>query len=143
MRINEIENMKKENPEGLVVSTGACCFCGQIRQIEALREWPPEIYNEVATELCDCAEARGYKDEKQQKERAEKIINRQFGEESGEPVSPEVVDFLKTGAAMIIEQRLGKLTVTCAEGMEAKISITAKGLVKVKRKKVEEKTEEA
>lgn len=143
MRMNEVERTKRERPEGIIFSTGACCFCGQIRQIEALKEWTPDAYNEMATEMCECIEAINYTAKKRQKERAEKIINRQFGEGSEEPVQPEVIDFLKTGAEMIIEQKLGKLTVTCAEGIEAKISITAKGLVKIKRKKTEEKAEEA
>ena len=55
----------------------------------------------------------------------------------------EIVDFLKTGAELIVEQKLGKLTITCEDGIKAKISTTSKGAIKVEREKVEKRAEEA
>lgn len=40
-------------------------------------------------------------------------------------------------------QKLGKLTLTCEDGIEAKISATSKGAIKVERKKTEKRAEEA
>ena len=54
-----------------------------------------------------------------------------------------VVDFLKTAAELIIEQRLGKITMTCEDGIKAKISKTSKDSIKVEREKVEKRAEEA
>lgn len=54
-----------------------------------------------------------------------------------------VVDFLKTAAELIIEQRLGKITMTCEDGIKGKISKTSKDSIKVEREKVEKRAEEA
>ena len=143
MKKQEIEQIKQEHPEGLVMQTGACIYCGQIRQIETLNYWETEDCNELATELCDCQEAKLYTAKKEQKERAKRIIEKQFGEKSPQPSPPEIVDFLKTGAELIVEQKLGKLTITCEDGIKAKISTTSKGAIKVEREKVEKRAEEA
>ena len=143
MKKQEIERIKQEHPEGLVMQTGACIYCGQIRQVEALNFWEAEDCNELATELCDCLEAKLYTAKKNQKENAGKIIDKQFGTKSPQPSPEEIVDLLKTGAALIIEQKLGKLTLTCEDGIEAKISATSKGAIKVERKKTEKRAEEA
>ena len=42
MKKQEIEEIKQENPEGLVMQTGACIYCGKIRQIETLNLWEAE-----------------------------------------------------------------------------------------------------
>lgn len=67
MKKQEIEQIKQEHPEGLVMQTGACIYCGQIRQIETLNYWETEDCNELATELCDCQEAKLYTAKRGQK----------------------------------------------------------------------------
>ena len=143
MKKYEIEKMKREHPEGLVMQTGACRYCGQMRQIESLEWWTAEECNEAATELCECEGAVLYTFRKKQKERAEKVIDKQFGMGSPQLLPQAVVDFLKTAAELFKEQRLGKITMTCEDGIKAKISKTSKDSIKVEREKVEKRAEEA
>ena len=42
------------------MAAGACKFCGQAAVRKALKEWSQEEINELATETCDCANARIY-----------------------------------------------------------------------------------
>ena len=57
---NELEEIKREHPDGLEVQTGSCRFCGQMAQIETLFPWPQEKVDEAATELCRCDAAQNY-----------------------------------------------------------------------------------
>lgn len=44
----------------MVAETGACRYCGQMRQMEVPAEWDEETVNEAAVELCDCDVAESY-----------------------------------------------------------------------------------
>ena len=57
---NELEEIKREHPDGLNVQAGSCRFCGQMAQIETLFPWPQEKLDEAATEMCKCGEAQNY-----------------------------------------------------------------------------------
>lgn len=57
---SDLEELKREHPDGLEVQTGSCRFCGQMAQIKTLLPWPQEKLDEAATELCGCAAAQNY-----------------------------------------------------------------------------------
>lgn len=57
---SDLEELKREHPDGLEIQTGSCRFCGQMAQIETLLPWPQEKLDEAATELCGCAAAQNY-----------------------------------------------------------------------------------
>ena len=65
---SDLEELKREHPDGLEVQTGSCRFCGQMAQIETLLPWPQEKLDEAATELCGCAAAQNYVSRKKRME---------------------------------------------------------------------------
>lgn len=71
---SDLEELKREHPDGLEVQTGACRFCGQMAQIETLFPWEQEKLNEAATELCTCGEALYYTSRKKTGRESEKNI---------------------------------------------------------------------
>lgn len=54
---------------GVVTATGSCKFCKQVAARKALKEWSQEEIDELATETCECIDARIYAHKKSQKER--------------------------------------------------------------------------
>lgn len=63
---------KKRLAGGVTTVTGSCKFCGQVATRKALEEWSREEIDELATETCECVDARIYAHKKGQKERAER-----------------------------------------------------------------------
>lgn len=133
---DELEELK-EHPEGLNTQIGACIFCGQMAQIETLSPWPEEKCNEVATELCDCAEAKTYVYKKRRLEKACRSIEEQFRSQE-----KTIRDILRQLAALIVDSRLESATVKINGELKAKISLTAKGSVKVERIQTKKTAEE-
>lgn len=143
MLIDDVEEYKKETPDGIRTETGACRYCGQIRQVQTIFDWDDNKINEAATELCNCDEAAKESDRKQRKERAIKSIERQFGEVSTTIVDQEVRDTMETIVDLICNDRMQSATLDIGKGLKAKISITGKGVIKVERTKTVKTVEEA
>lgn len=71
MLYEQVEKREKEACGGGVTTvTGSCKFCGQVATRKALEEWSQEEIDELATETCECVDARIYAHKKGQKERA-------------------------------------------------------------------------
>lgn len=138
---DRIEEMKKEFPEGLVSGRGGCKFCGQIVAIEVPADWEDQERDELATEMCECISATIYTRKKQQKERAAKAIEKQFGADTG--TEEEVKNLLLDIADKVIDLKINSGTIDIGNGVKAKIGITGKGNVKVERTKTEKATQEA
>lgn len=136
---NELEEMKREHPEGLEVQTGSCRFCGQMAQIENLVPWPQEKVDEAATELCGCEAAQNYTSRKKRIERAKRTVKRQF-----ETCLPDrAVKILETAVELIEEAQIDSLTLDAGNGLKGKVSITAKGGIKVEKTETRKETQEA
>ena len=121
---------------------GGCRFCGQIIAIEVPEECTEGVADELATEECICDEASSYRIRKKRKDRANKAIEEQFGDNSKHPIKEDLKEFLKTAADMIVEYRINSVTVDIGLGIKAKIGSTAKGNIKVEKTITEKKTEE-
>lgn len=144
MLTDDLKEMKRDKPEGLVIQTGGCIFCGQMAQIETMLPWGEEKLNEAATELCNCFAAKEYTRKKGQKERAWKAIDKQYGNQAGEvEIDESVRNLLKDVAEMIVEEKINSATVDVGNGLKAKISITSKEYIKVERSKTEKAVQEA
>lgn len=140
----ELEEMKKEYQEVLISRRGGCKFCGQIADIETPESWTDEIVDEAVTEGCGCIKAMIYTRKKGQKERAVDAIEKNFGPEAEQDqVKDEVKKLLIDIAYMVVEGDINSGTIDIGNGIKAKISMTAKGYVKVERTKTEKTTQEA
>ena len=128
--------------KGLNMLQGCCRFCGQIVVVEAPEECTVEKLDELATGECQCDEAKRYQIKKKRKEKANKAIEEQFGENSKHPLMEDIKQYLKTAADMIVEYRINSVTVDIGRGIKAKIGTSAKANVKVEKIVTEKTTEE-
>ena len=124
------------------VIQGGCCFCGQIIAVEVPEDCTTERADEIATEECQCEGAKRYREKKKRKDRANKAIEEQFGDNSRHPLKEEIKEYLKTAADMIVEYRINSVTVDIGRGIKAKIGTTSKANVKVEKIITEKTTEE-
>lgn len=138
-----IKKHKKDNPHILEPSRGGCRFCGQITSIEVPDDWNGEMKDELATEICNCYEAKEYTFKKHRKEKAIKAIKEQFGEKSKHSVEDEVRLFLEMAADIVVEGFVNSATIDLGNGVKAKIGATSKGNIKVEKTITEKTTKEA
>lgn len=124
-----------EDMEDKDLITGACKFCGQLRQVAALG--PDADPDEAATEACDCYEAARYTSQKRTRERTTKSIEELF------PKDEAVREILLATMEDIITEEIWSVTIDNGDGLKAKMSITAKGNVKVERTEKEKKVRES
>lgn len=111
---------------------------------KVLCEWNQEEIDELATETCECVNARIYTHKKSQKERAHNKIDLLFGENNTTVIVPDAaVDLLHKTVYPICEGFIQSATVDMGNGIKGKISITTKGIVKVTRTKTNTSTYEA
>ena len=73
---------------GVTTKTGSCKFCKQAAMRKVLCEWNQEEIDELATETCECVNARIYTHKKSQKERAHNKIDLLFGENNTTVIVP-------------------------------------------------------
>lgn len=144
MLIDIVEKAERERGGGVVTTTGTCKFCGQAAARKALKEWRQEEIDELATETCECIDARIYAHKKSQKERANGRIELLFGKENKSVTVPDAaVDLLHKAVYPICEGFIQSITVDVGNGIKGKISVTSKGIVKVARTKTDTSTYEA
>lgn len=70
----------KKQIEGSEIQIGSCKFCGQTYQLETSGICSPEQLDEWATEKCDCGEAKETREMKAAEDKAEKNIEKLFGQ---------------------------------------------------------------
>lgn len=134
---------RKNKQEYLITKVGGCKFCGQTATVEVPEEWSDGFVDECATETCDCSEASTYTWKKERKEKAEKSIDDQFGQQSKDEVEEEILQFMRDAVENIIENRIGSVSIGITPEVKAKIAITSKGLIKVEKVKTEKTSSEA
>lgn len=134
---DDLKEYRQERPEGIIESAGACKFCGQIRQIEAIGDWKVDDLDEAVTELCDCYEARSYTQKKSRKEKAKKSIDAQFGD-----LDQDALKVMHKNAEMIIEREFDSVAIGFNRTTKCKMSMTSKGNLQIKRIKTLETTKE-
>ena len=141
---DQVEDVRKREPELLRLRTGGCRFCGQMTTVKAPKGWEEEKIDELATECCKCQEAEDYAYKKRRKERAIEAIIHQFGpyQETG-IIREGTMELLAEIADQVVEDKIQSGTIEIGEGLKAKISMTAKGAVKVERSKTEKEIKEA
>lgn len=128
---DEIKEWEQEMPEGLHEQFGECRYCGQGKMLHTAMPWDEEKCNEAATEMCDCTRAKMYTSKKKRKEDITGAITENFGEKAGMPL-PDVETIMMAAVEAIAEERIGSVTIS-AGNIKCKISVTAKGAVRVTR----------
>lgn len=129
---------------GVVTVTGSCKFCGQAATRKALEEWGQEDIDELATETCECLDARIYTHKKWQKERTNERIDLLFGKDNKSVTVPDAaVDLLHKAVYPICEGFIQSIAIDIGNGVKGKINVTSKGNVKVARIKTNTSTYEA
>ncbi len=111
--------------------TGACHFCGQIRQVEF--EEDTQVTDDMADDRammgCDCGDARREQRRRKKIEKGRTDIDELFGKQEN---TYEVAEILNTALIHIVDGKLSKITVERGK-IKAKISQTSKAGIKVER----------
>lgn len=130
-----IESMQYKEDK-LLKENGACKFCGQYYSLEYERDivLTTEELNETATLKCNCDEAKEFQFKHGQKIKAKNRINKLFGNKAAEKeVDQSIVETLHAAVEMLIKYTINSISIDIGHGIKAKLSMTAKGLIKVER----------
>ena len=114
---------------------GCCMFCGQGMVMQVPDSFEIKDYDEEATKLCNCEEAKAYQykleeaeELKRQKLSAQGMIIELFQEEY-----PKVVDLLQDAVEPLSSYVFDKLSIKINDMTTAHLSINSKGEIKVER----------
>lgn len=118
-----------EEIEGTELQVGYCEDCGQARQFQTSGGVEQSQLDEWATEECTCSAASERRLIKKRQERATENIEKLFGEKFS-----ETVEVLKTALPFLIKDQIESITIKTGYDIDAKMSVTAKGKVKVEKK---------
>lgn len=112
-----------------------CKFCGQT--IMVTKEFE-KYEEEAATMQCSCDKAKAYAEKVKTYERAKQKISELFGEGAEESglggASLEVEETLCKLAKMINDGKIKDVSTNLSDRVQAKISKTSKGKIKIQRK---------
>lgn len=120
---------------------GNCRFCGQAAMIKEKEPLEKPQLDEIATMRCVCEKAEKYQEEVTKQKRAYRRIEELCGADAGEgQESEEVIELLKRAAEGVCGKAIKAITVKTAGNAEIKIAETAKGKIKIGRKKTMQKS---
>lgn len=139
---HEVDEAKREGLIGTIIQQGACKCCGQLMKIETIIDWDEDRCHELATEKCDCEDAKEYTRKKYWHENANKKISLLF-ENKKEPVNQEAVGLMRNTVDLLIDNKLESVSIDLGQGVKAKLCKNSKGKIKVERTNTVKMTEEA
>ena len=136
-----IDIVEKKKAEGELIENrrGACRFCGQISIVEVPMNWNDEQTDELVTETCKCDDAKNYRHMELRKEKAMAAIEKQFGKEN---VTEKAVELMKQSVELAAQGCCDAVTVNIGN-IKGKVSVDAKGMIKVEKTKTEKESKEA
>lgn len=102
-------------------------------------DWNDEQTDELATETCECDDAKSYRYLERRKEKAMAAIEKQFGEEN---VTEKAVELMKQSVELVAQGCCDAVTVNIGN-IKGKVSVNAKGMIKVEKTKTEKESKEA
>ena len=126
---------KDESEYEYVNKYGNCIYCGQSRMVEVFEgdlvkaSSEEEYVNLLATEKCECQEARSQRHIKQQISKAKQCIKQYF-----EKDFPETAEILSNAVEQIINGKFDKITIDTGCKVKGIVQINSKGNIKVQRK---------
>lgn len=110
------------------IQTGACIYCGQTMQFETTGDVNPAQLDAWASEKCSCNEAKEARKKLKSKNEAEEYVKEMYEEKM-----PEVAELLIRGIELIYEDKIANMSINIDGITKAKISMTAKGGIKVEK----------
>lgn len=117
---------------------GSCKFCGQISAGTVDGASTQAEADEIATEDCNCYDAKEYVRLKKQKVRAKTFVNEIFGTDSKEweaTAEKELITFLHKAVDLVADNRLKSVQATIPGVGSARISMNNKNGIVVERRK--------
>lgn len=124
--------------------TGICKFCGQQALVKGLDEFQDEDMNELATELCQCTDAKIYTIKKCQKERAHAKIEIMFEDEADDiAFTPDQLLYLHNTVEPVVEDVVKKISIDVQDEVKMVITKNNRGMVKITRKDATSRSYEA
>lgn len=136
----ELRDTNRLDEAGLEVQYGTCRFCHQLVSIYPLiGPWPQDKADECAAEICGCPRSVTYAGRKQRKERADELIRIKFGgaamtDEDYIENSVKVCECLSIIASAVVDELIGKTTVSVTGRIKCTISLNARGdKIKIER----------
>ena len=91
------------------VQYGACKYCGQIKPFEVDEDVTNEKMDEMATEECNCDEAKQAKKLKESEKRAERNIDKLFGQNDAGEILKAAVHSVATYGIESITVKVGSV----------------------------------
>lgn len=107
------------------METVACKFCGQVQNIQ---EYEGEDLEAQAIMACNCVEAKIYKNQRSQLQRAKEQIYEMFGERASEKygvqaIDEDILENIKNLLPIIQEERIKNINITVIMKDQIKINI--------------------
>ena len=128
---------KKLKFEGNV--SGVCRCCGQMRMIPdeevekyasqtVAGEVPPDLLDWLAMMNCNCDDARIEQHKQHTRDKAKENVRKLFEHEH-----PSASDFMLKAIDLMVDQKMGNMSIQLGKYTKANITKNAKGEIKVKR----------
>lgn len=134
MLSDEVKKQKEKDPALVMIERAACRYCGQIAEVEIMVNWGVEEAETVATELCDCTEAKVYTRKMRSRENAKKRVKQLFSDDSiADSMHSDVISFLCCTVDAVADRKIEKASLDVRSGIKAMITYTKNGNIKVRR----------
>lgn len=112
------------------IITAQCRYCGQIAQVETDKELTKKELEEEATMMCNCTQAKMYKQINARKKHALKNVKLLF---DNARYNDNIVKILELAIEELCEGQLNKITLQLQDNVKACISQSAKGEINVEK----------
>lgn len=119
--------------------SGVCRCCGQLRMIPdeevekyasqtVAGEVPPDLLDWLAMMNCNCDDARIEQKKQETRDKAKENVRKLFEHEH-----PSASDFMLKAIDLMVDQKMGNMSIQLGKYTKANITKNAKGEIKVKR----------
>lgn len=133
--MNNMENQKREAPEGLKAGMGVCKFCGQMRAFEDVGGHSQEELDEAATNLCVCPQGEKYR---LMEKRRVKITGKIRDVFEKLPVMEKIMEYALED---VVKGQIIQISILDSDGVRGSIKMGAGGDATLETKKVITNTE--
>ena len=110
---------------------GTCAFCGQERHITTVGEVTQQQLDDMATDMCLCAEAQSAKRKKARQAKIKEFIERKF-------IKEEMIEFIWHAIEMLEANRIEDFQIKLYKDRVCKIWVDNDGYLHIRLKKTED-----
>lgn len=117
---------------------GCCYYCGKTAILDYPKEATEETKDKMATNVCDCTQAKIERDKELEIERAKERIEQLFGNDTKqmgfEPMPElEIHKLMNTVVELIANRLIRGVTIEINSETKAKLAVSAKGKINIER----------